>query len=53
MKEELAKEQPSSFLTPWFSSCEDPNSHLELARTMVPPELLNNTAVLLMEAERY
>jgi hypothetical protein len=53
MKEELAKEHTSHFLTPWFSSCEDPNAHLEVARKMVPPELLNNTAVLLMEADRF
>lgn len=53
MKEELAKDHPSHFLTPWFSSCEDPNAHLDVARKMVPPELLNNTAVLLMEADRF
>lgn len=53
MKEEIESDKPNKFLTPWNSSCEDPSSHLEDARKMVPPELLNNTGVLMMETGRH
>mgnify|MGYP006101763277 FL=1 len=53
MKEEIESEKPSKFLNPWNSSCEDPTKHLNTARKMVPPELLNNTGVLMMETDRH
>ena len=51
MREELQGD--GRFVEGWASSFEDPGSNLELARTMIPPELLSNTGVLLMEAERH
>ena len=51
MREELQGD--GRFVEDWASSFEDPAAHLELAREMIPPELLSNTGVLLMEVERH
>lgn len=53
MKEEIESEKPDRFLNQWNSSCEDPSKHLDTARKMVPPELLNNVGVLMMETDRH
>lgn len=53
MRDEIAKEKRSKFIGKWPSSATDPSSLLSLAQTMVPPELLNNFAVLLMEANKH
>jgi hypothetical protein len=53
MKEEIESDKMSKFATPWNSSCEDASKHLDTARKMVPPELLNNTGVLMMETGRH
>ena len=39
--------QPSKFMAKWPSSFEKASDHSELAQKMIPPELLNNLAVLL------
>lgn len=49
IRDEIATNKKSKFLGPWASSFTNPSLQLDLAQTMVPPELLNNYAVLLIE----
>jgi hypothetical protein len=51
MREQIS--EPRKFVEPWQSSFIDPKSHPELAQKMIPCELLNNLAVLLIEDEQF
>ena len=50
MRDEISAEKRSKFMSFWPSSFTDPKAHIELCQSMIPPELLNNLAVLLMES---
>jgi tetratricopeptide (TPR) repeat protein len=52
MREEIGCDKSNRFIEEWPSSFSDPTSHLELSKSMIPPELLNNLAVLLMQANK-
>jgi hypothetical protein len=52
MRDEIAANKRSKFQCQWPSSLSEPSAQLELAQTMVPPELLNNYAVLLIDAKK-
>ena len=53
MRDELAAPKKSKFRGLWPSSFTEPSAHIELTQTMVPPDLLNNYAVLLMDAKKH
>jgi len=59
MREHLASAKAGSdrqkafkFMARWPSSFESPQAHQELAQKMIPPEVLNNLAVLLTQEDR-
>lgn len=53
MREEISRDKRSKFIGKWPSSATDPSAYLDLAQTMIPPELLNNYAVLLIELKKH
>jgi tetratricopeptide (TPR) repeat protein len=53
IRDEIASPKKSKFQAQWPSSFTDASAHIELTQTMVPPELLNNYAVLLMDAKKH
>jgi tetratricopeptide (TPR) repeat protein len=52
MRDEIQNERGSKHIGKWPSSFTDPLAHIELCQSMIPPELLNNLAVLLMEINK-
>jgi tetratricopeptide (TPR) repeat protein len=53
IKQHIDKEQPEKFkfMKQWPSSFEDPKQGLKLTQTFVPPEILSNYAVLLLQED--
>lgn len=52
IRAELAQEKPSKYIEKWPGSFTDPWAHSELCKGMIPAELLNNVAVLMLESKR-
>lgn len=50
MREHLQNSQnKDSFMVQWPSSFESPNKHREVSQTVIPPEILNNLGVLMLQ----
>lgn len=50
IREQISADDKSKFVEQWQSSYINAQAHLDLAQSMVPVELLNNLAVLMIES---